>query len=144
MKTQIVLEPLTTHTRYVPLCVLGYCLTRSGFLKPVWDEFDWPMKTIEHSPTEKMQDMLVSILAGNESVAQINTRIRPDVTLAQAWGRACFAEQSSIAHTLDGLGPEQVAQLRSGTQQLFLEHSQTRRHDFARHWLLLDRSESTR
>lgn len=138
MQTQIVLEPLTTHTRYAPLCVLGYCLTRSGFLNPVWEALDWPMKTIQHSPSQKMQDLLVSILAGNESVAQINTRIRPDVTLAQAWGRAGFAEQSSIALTLDALGPEQIAQLRSGSQQLFCQHSQTMRHDFGRHWLMLD------
>ena len=63
---QIVLEPLPTHTQYVPLAVLGYCLTSTGFLQPVWDEIDWAMKTIRHVPTEKLQDMLVSILAGNK------------------------------------------------------------------------------
>ena len=87
MKVQIVLEPLPTHTQYVPLAVLGYCLTRAGFLQPVWDEIDWAMKTIRHVPTEKLQDMLVSILAGNKTVYQINTRLRPDLTLATAWHR---------------------------------------------------------
>ena len=138
MKVQIVLEPLPTHTQYVPLAVLGYCLTRTGFLQPVWGEIDWPMKTIRHTPTEKLQDMLVSILAGNKSVYQINTRLRPDLTLASAWHRERFAEQSTIAETLNALGPEQIAQLRQGGQCLFQQYSRTMRHDFEKQRLMID------
>lgn len=138
MKAKIVLEPLPTHTQYVPLAVLGYCLTRTGFLQPVWDEIDWPMKTIDHTPTEKLQDMLVSILAGNEAVSHINTRLRPDLTLAAAWHREQFAEQSTVADTLDALEAEQLAQLRQGSQVLFRHHSQTMRHNFKKHWLMID------
>lgn len=138
MKTQIVLEALPTHTRHVPLAVLGYCLTRTGFLKPVWEEIEWSMKTIQHTPTEKLQDMLVSILAGNEAVCQINTQLRPDLTLAAAWNRKQFAEQSSVANTLDVLGAQQTAQLRMGSQQLFRQHSQTMSHDFEKQWLTID------
>ncbi len=138
MKVQIVLEPLPTHTQYVPLAVLGYCLTRTGFLQPVWDEIDWPMKTIQHTPTEKLQDMLVSILAGNKAVYQINTRLRPDLTLAAAWHRERFAEQSTVADTLNALGPDQIAQLRQGSQCLFQQHSQTMKHDFEKQWLMID------
>lgn len=138
MKTQIVLEALPTHTRYVPLAVLGYCLTRTGFLKPVWEGIEWPMKTIRHTPTEKLQDMLVSILAGNEAVSQINTQLRPDLTLAAAWNRPQFAEQSSIATALNALGAQQTAQLRAGSQRLFRQYSQTMRHDFEKQWLIID------
>jgi len=138
MKAQIVLEALPTHTQYVPLAVLGYCLTRTGFLKPVWEEIEWSMKTIRHTPTEKLQDMLVSILAGNEAVSQINTRLRPDLTLAAAWNREQFAEQSSIANTLDALEAQQTAQLRAGSQRLFRQYSRTMRHDFEKQWLMID------
>ena len=138
MKVQIVLEPLPTHTQYVPLAVLGYCLTRTGFLQPVWDDMDWAMKTIRHTPTEKLQDMLVSILAGNKSVYQINTRLRPDLTLASPWHRERFAEQSTIAETLNALGPEQIAQLRQGGQCLFQQYSRTMRHDFEKQRLMID------
>jgi hypothetical protein len=138
MRVQIVLEPLPTHTQYVPLAVLGYCLTRTGFLQPVWDGIEWSMKTIRHTPTEKLQDMLVSILAGNNSVYQINTRLRPDLTLAAAWQRERFAEQSTIADTLNALGPEQISQLRQGSQRLFQQYSQTMRHDFEKQWLMID------
>ena len=138
MTVPIVLEPLPTHTQYVPLAVLGYCLTRTGFLAPVWDTLEWPMKVVCYRPQEKLQDMLVSILAGNTTVAAINTHLRPDLTLSTAWQRQRFAEQSTIADTLDALEPEQIRQLRQGSQDLFRRHSQTMRHDFAQHWLMLD------
>jgi hypothetical protein len=138
MKTEIVLEPLKGQTQYAPLCVLGYCLTRTGFLKLVWDRVDCSMKKREHEPIEKLQDMLVSILAGNENVSKINTGIRPDLSLAAAWGREQFAEQSSVSRTLDALEEENLDQLRSGSQELFCQHSRTMKHDFAKDWLLLD------
>jgi hypothetical protein len=137
MKVQIVLESLPTYTQYVPLAVLGYCLTRTGFLRPIWDEMDWSMKTLKHSPTDKLQDMLVSILAGNMAVCKIHTRLRPDLTLASAWQRTQFAEQSTVADTLDALRPEQIAQLRQGSQSLLRQHSQTMRHDFEKQWLMI-------
>ncbi len=138
MKPSIVLEALPTFTGYVPLCILGYCLTRTGFLQPVWETMHWPMKCLMHTPTEKLQDVLVSILAGNHAIAQINTRLRPDRTLAAAWKRSQFAEQSTIADTLDALGSEEIRQPRQGSQQLFRLHAQTFRHDFERQWLMLD------
>lgn len=138
MKVPIVLEPLPTYTQYVPLGVLGYCMTRTGFLQPVWDEIKWSMKTIDHQPTEKLQDMLVSILAGNEAVYKINTCLRPDLALSAAWNRKQFAEQSTVADTLNALGPEQIAQLRQGSQTLFRQYSRTMSHNFDKQWLMID------
>jgi hypothetical protein len=138
MAVPIVLEALPTHTQYVPLAVLGYCLTRTGFLVPVWESLEWRMKVLCHPPHEKLQDILVSILAGNTNVQQVNTHLRPDLTLSAAWQRQRFAEQSTLADTLDALTPALLGQLRHGSQELFRRYSQTRRHDFAGHWLMLD------
>lgn len=46
-------------------------------------------------------DLWVSILAGCRSVSHVNTHIRPDLVLAQAWGRPRFHEQSTLARILD-------------------------------------------
>ena len=138
MAVSIVLEVLPTQTQYVPLAVLGYCVTRTQFLAPVWAPMEWTMQTRDHSPTAKLQDLLVSIMAGNTAVSQINTRLRPDLTLAAAWQRRQFAEQSNIAKLLDQLTVEHIDQLREGSQALFRAHGQTMRHDYATHWLLLD------
>jgi hypothetical protein len=96
------------------------------------------MKKRDHEPTEKLQDMLTSILAGNESVFQINTRIRPDLPLATAWGRGRFAEQSSVARTLDALGEEQIDQMQQGNLELVRQYSRALKHDFANQFLMLD------
>ena len=138
MKTEIRLVPMSHQTGFAPLGVLGYCLTRTRFLETVFADLSLPLKKVDHQPTEKLQDMLVSILAGCRSVSAINTQIRPDVVLAQAWGRERFAEQSNIARTLDAFSDETISQLRAGSERLFRQESYTLRHDFTAEWLWLD------
>lgn len=138
MNTKIVLEDLKTYSCYAPLAVIGYCLTRTDFLAPLWSELEMPVKTIVHSPSEKLQDLLAGILVGVEGINQINTKLRPDITLAAAWNRTRFAEQSTIADLLDAFEAEQVNQLRRGSETLFRSYSQTMQHDFQRHWLMID------
>jgi len=120
------------------LGVLGYCLTRTGFLTPLWQDLELPLKTVAYTPGEKLLAVLVSILTGCRAVAQANTRLRPDVALAQAWGQARFAEQSTLARTLDAFTPWQVAQLRAGSDSLFRRESRLLHHDFDHAWLWLD------
>jgi hypothetical protein len=138
MSTKINLVPLEGQTSFAPLGVLGYCLTRTDFLLPVFAELDLSLKTVDHAPSEKLLDLLVSILAGCRSIQQVNTRLRPDLALAQAWGRKSFAEQSTLARTLDVFTDPQLQQLRQGGQNLFRRESLTLRHDFSQDWLWLD------
>lgn len=138
MAVEIVLEPLATHTQYAPLAVLGYCWTRTGLLLPVWNSVDWPTKKVIHQPYEKMQDLLVAVLAGARRVYEINTRIRPDRTLAAAWQRPQFAEQSTVTDLLDALTPASIEQFRQALHQLVRQQAQTVQHDFVHHWLLID------
>jgi hypothetical protein len=138
MPTVIRLVEMPDETSFVPLGVLGYCLTRTQFLTPVWAELDLPLKTVDHPPQAKLLDVVVSILAGCRAIAQVNTRLRPDIALARAWGRERFAEQSTLTRTLDVFSPTEVAQLRCGSEALFRRESQVLRHDFVRDWLWLD------
>jgi hypothetical protein len=57
-------------------------------------------------------------------------RIRPDLVLAQAWGREQFAQQSTLADTLDAFDPQAVEQLREATQTIYRQQGRVRRHDF--------------
>jgi hypothetical protein len=138
MATSIRLVPLHEDTRFTPLGVLGYCVTRTHFLEPIFSDLVLPLKTVEHSIQDKLQDVLVSILAGCRAISQVNTRLRPDDPLAQAWQRKAFAEQSSLARTLDAFGADQVAQLRAGSEAWFRRSSRTLQHAFASNWLWLD------
>jgi hypothetical protein len=137
MAIQIYLEPVEYQTCCAPLAVVGYCFTRSGLLKPVWSELGIKMKTYDHSPLDKLQDVLVAIMAGCRSLAQVNTRLRPEPTLAQAWQRSRFADQSNLSRMLDRLDADQINQLRQGHLKLLQQHSQLRHHNWEQ-WLVLD------
>lgn len=138
MTIRVRLVSMPKDTGFAPLGVLGYCLTRTGFLRPVFAELKLPVKEVDHEVTAKLMDVLVSILSGCRAISAINTRIRPDLALAQAWGQSYFAEQSTIARTLDAFTPEAIVQLRQGSEQLFRRESYTLRHDFTGQWLWLD------
>jgi len=137
-EVDIVLEPLTGQTCYAPLAVLGYWLQQTHFLAPVWSALDWPVKTYVHTPAAKLETLLASILVSNRAVSQINTTLRPDLSLAHAWGQAQFAEQSTVADLLNRATEAQVEQLQQGSAALLRQHSRTWRHDFAASWLLVD------
>jgi hypothetical protein len=136
MAVQIYLEPVEHQSCFVPLAVVGYCLTRSGLLKPIWSELDLKMRKYDHSAVDKLQDVLVAIMTGCRSLAQVDTRLRPELALAHAWQRPQFADQSNLSRTLDRLKGEQIDQLRAGNLKLLQQHSQLRHHNWAQRLVL--------
>jgi hypothetical protein len=138
MSTTIRLSSMHKVSNYAPLGVLGYCLQRSNFFSPLFSDLQLPLKTVEHAPAAKLVDLLVSILVGCRAISQVNTRLRPDVALAQAWGRQQFAEQSTLTRTLDVFDEGTVNQLRQGSERLLHQVGRTFRHDFAQELLWLD------
>lgn len=138
MGIRVRLVPMPTETGFAPLGVLGYCLMRTQFFDLLWKDLHVPMKTVWYKPQAKLLDVLVSILAGCRAISQINSRLRPDLALACAWGRSRFAEQSTVARTLDAFDATTVAQFRQGSEALFRRESLCLRHDLATDWLWLD------
>lgn len=59
MTTRILTLPQRSVIQYMPLAVRGYCLTRSDFLQPLAG-VELKIKTVEHEPVQKLQDVLVS------------------------------------------------------------------------------------
>lgn len=138
MDTRLRLTSLTHNTQFAPLAVLGYCLQRTDFFAPLRQDVHLGSKTLVHTPHEKLLDVVVSILTGCTSIKHINTRLRPDLTLAHAWGREQFAHQATIADTLDAFNTDSLDGLRTATTSLLRQHSQVIRHDFAASLLMLD------
>ena len=138
MPTIVRLTDMRNETGFAPLGVLGYCLTRTQFLAPLWAELDLGLKTVDHSPQDKLQDVVTSILAGCRAISQVNTRLCPDLALAYAWGRERFADQSQLARTLDAFDAIHLAQLRHGSEVVFRRESRVLRHDDDDDWLWLD------
>jgi hypothetical protein len=136
--TRVSLTDMPNETSFAPLGVLGYCLTRTKFLAPVWAELELSLKSVDHSPSAKLLDVVVDILTGCRAISQVNTRLRPDTALARAWGRDRFADQSNLARTLDAFTTTEIAQLRRGSEALLRREGHVLRHDFANEWLWLD------
>lgn len=95
-------------------------------------------KTVKDSPQDKVQDILLALLAGVQSLVQLNTVLRQDAALQRAAGRARTAEQSVAQQTLDAATAENVAELQQVLTTLLRRHSQVTHHAFRDEWLLLD------
>jgi hypothetical protein len=79
----------------------------------------------------------VSILAGCETLSEVNLRLKSEPGLSAVWGWERFADQSSLSRTLDALTLMNIEQLRRSTTAIWWTHSQIRTHDW-RGFLWLD------
>lgn len=127
----------TASMKSVPLAVLGYALHQAGVLDPLL-ELELPIKTVAHTPGDKLLEALVLILAGGRATDQVDQLLRPNLGLAQAWGQTRFAQQATLARTLDALTETGVGQVRRAFEKITRAWSQTCRHDFRRGPLWLD------
>jgi hypothetical protein len=132
------LAHLDSYTRFAPLVALGFFVREQDLLSPFFSRLQFPAHLHTVNPTAALIDLWVSILSGCRSVSQINTQIRPDRLLAQAWGRECFCEQSTIARVLDACQSEQVNQLRAGVQAVHHWIGQATRHPWGLAPLVVD------
>ena len=95
-------------------------------------------KTIKHTPVDKLYDAFISLLAGAHGLVEINTRLRSDPALQQAFGRSACAEQSVVQETLDACTVENVSEMQHGLDEIYRSHSQGFRHDYQASLQVLD------
>ena len=138
MVPQFRLASMENSTSFGPLIALGFFVREHDLWAPIRDrvQFDGPTHCLE--PIDALYDLWIGILAGCEVVAQVNTTVRADPLLAQAWGRDQFHEQSTIARILDACSPVQVIQMREASESLFHWLGQAHRHDFRKGLIRLD------
>jgi hypothetical protein len=136
MRLEFGLTDELTNTSFAPLAALGVYYRHQSILEPL-QHVPIAIKTVQYSPGDKLIDALVSILAGCTHIAQINTRLRPEVWLARAWGRDTFVEQSTVSRTFDALTQTNLTPLRTAVTAIWRGHSQALRHDW-RGWLWFD------
>lgn len=136
-------QSTTSPTRHratprATLAALGVKLHALDLFAPIRARVQVPQKTVRYTPTEKLYDCFIGILAGANGIADINRVLRADPALQAAFGRSACAEQSTLQDTLDACTPETVAQMEAAMDELFRQHSRASRHDFAKEYLLLD------
>lgn len=124
MTNRLGLSDMKSNTQFAPLALLGYRLQQRDFFAPLREQIQIPQKHLSYTPYDKLLTCLVSILSGCHAISQINTRIRPDTALARAWGFQGFAEQSTVADTLDHFTATNIQQLRAAINSIYVREGE--------------------
>lgn len=124
------------NTQYAPLAAIITLYQQTQVLQPL-QEVEMKGKTYDFSPNSKLTQLFLSILAGCDTLSEVNPRLKHEQALAQALGWCRFADQSNLSRLLDQLTQKQIEQMRAATTQIWQSHSQTHKHDW-RGYLWLD------
>jgi hypothetical protein len=91
-----------TTTHFSPtasLAAIGVKVRQLDLFGPIRTQVQIRQKTVKHTPADKLYDAFISLLAGAHGLVEINTRLRTDPGLQQAFGRSACAEQSVVQET---------------------------------------------
>jgi len=96
-------------------------------------------KTRKHSPIQKLLLAALNILAGSQGIVEINTRLRRDSALLQAFGSEGGVDQSLVSSTLNACDAQAVDAMRQSLGTLLAQHGQCLRQEEHEHTpLVLD------
>jgi hypothetical protein len=128
------------NTQYAPLAVLLAHYQQNQVLEPL-RQVTVGMKSADFSVHDKLQQLVVSILAGCQTLSEVNQKLKPELHLATTAGWSRFADQSGLSRLLDALTLMNIEQLRAACTAIWHSHSQTRNHDWRAYlWLDFDLS----
>ncbi len=149
MNLKIGLTEELTNTQFAPIAVIFALYQQNNRLEPLKNVL-LKMRNRDFSPTDKLIQILVSILAGCETLSETNAQLKSEVKLARALGWERFADQSTLSRTLDELSQKQIShppdselsqkqidRLRESTTQIWRTHSRVMQRDW-RSYLWLD------
>jgi len=115
----------------------GHYAQKIGLIDLFKEHLKIKMKTVHHTPVEKIIELFVSMIAGCPDIKTVNNRLVPDKLAAAAWCQKQFADQSRVSEVLHRITPENLIQLEKIFQTLFNEQSLARRHPPGE-WLIVD------
>ena len=133
------ITPTECHfTACASLAALGVQLKHLNLFGPIQEMVRIEQKTVKHSPSDKLYDAFISLLAGAGGLVEINHRLRADPALQKAFGRSLCAEQSVVQETLDSCTAENVKHMEQAVDLIYRQYSQGYRHDYRASLHLLD------
>src|SRR5258706_5986202 len=115
-------ESITATTNHFSpaahLPAIGVKLSQLDLFGPIRAQVQIRQKTVKDTPTDKLYDALISLLAGAHGLVEINTRLRANTALQRAFGRSRCAEQSVVQDTLNACTPENVEQMEQAMESI--------------------------
>jgi len=125
-----------TNTSYAPLVALFAHYQHKNLLEPL-RQVQIPMHKRDFEPHSKLNQVLLSILAGCETLSEVNPHLRQEQVLADVLGLPRLADQSSLSRTLDALTLKNIDELRASMGQIWHPLSRVLARDW-RSYLWLD------
>jgi len=129
MTIQIDLTEEFANTQYAPLVALSALYRQKQIFQP-FEQISIHTKERNFSLSDKLIQVVLSILAGCETLSEVNLKLRSELGLASVWGWERIADQSTLSRTLDQLTLEQIDQLRLASTHIWRSFSQTCRHNW--------------
>ncbi len=126
------------HCAHASLAAIGNYLRQLDLLAPIREKVQIKQKTVKYTPFDKLRDAFVLLLTGAHRMVEINTRLRADPVLCQAFGIPGCAEQSVVQDTLDACTDANVTQMQQAVNAIFRAYSRAYRHDYQKRCQLLD------
>lgn len=124
------------NTQYAPLAALCAHYQKNQVLTPL-ERVIINQKKRDFSPTDKLIQVFLSILAGCTTLSEVNTQLDSENDMAAIWGWERFADQSCLSRTLDALTLKHLVPLRQATTEIWRTHSQIPAHNW-RGYLWID------
>jgi hypothetical protein len=124
------------NTQFAPLAAISAHYQHHQLLSDL-EKVEMRMKIRDFSPVCKLKQVLLSILAGCETLTAFKSQLEGEAGLAAIWSWNRFADQSTLSRTLDALTLMNIEQLRTSTTTIWHSISRTMQHDW-RGFLLLD------
>lgn len=123
---------------HATLAAIGVHLHQRDLLAPLRETVQIKQKTVQYTPFDKLCDAFILLLTGAHRMVEINTQVRADPALCQAFGKTGCAEQSVVQDTLDACTDANVEQMQQAVNAIFRQHSRAFRHDYQKQWQILD------
>jgi hypothetical protein len=132
---------MSEFTKFSPrasLIALGNYLENTVIWQIIEQEVTIKQKVLQHTPTDKLKDAWISMLAGAQSLVELNTLVRPDKALQKAFGREDCADQSTVSETLNACDEQTVKQMRVANKRIYQRYGKGYHHHYGKHMQILD------
>ena len=118
-------QKVTHSTSHAPLCALGEVLKEKALFEEIHQTVEIDQKTLAYRLIDKLVFAMLGIIAGAETLSEINTVLRPYGALLLSFGYAKCADQSVIQQTINAATPETVCQLEQAVDGIWEPHHLT-------------------
>lgn len=131
-------EPVATeHALLVPL---GRFAEQIGLLAAL-QTVPFPMKTVTHSPGDKLTQLLAHLLAGGMHIDELDTSphpLRRDAAVVQAWGQTAVASASGVSGLLRAATDASVAGVVEAAERVLAPYRQRVLREGGEPYLVVD------